>query len=54
MANCAFDKVLSKNVPHILEKIFFSLDYNSFISCQDVCNTWNGLCSVPTIAFEER
>ena len=40
-----FQPLFNKNVPHILEKIFFSLDYDSFISCQDVCNTWNGLFS---------
>ena len=40
-----FHPLFNKNVPHILEKIFFSLDYESFMSCQDVCSTWNGLFS---------
>ena len=35
------DALLSKNVPHILEKIFFSLDYASFKECCQVSNKWN-------------
>ena len=31
-----FDKLLTRNVPHILEKIFLSLDYNTFKKCQEV------------------
>ena len=34
-----FDKLFTKSVPHILEKIFFSLDHKSF----KVCNAWNDL-----------
>ena len=41
----AFDKLLEKNVPHILEKIFFSLDYNSFKASQEVCTAWRELLS---------
>ena len=37
---CAFDKLLKINVPHILEKIFLSQDYESFKSCLKVSNTW--------------
>ena len=43
MDHCAFDQLLRKNVPHIMEKIFFSLDYKSFMSCHMVCTTWNKL-----------
>ena len=39
----AFDKVFSRNLPHILEKIFLSLDYRSFTNCLDVCRSWNEL-----------
>ena len=39
----AFDKLFSWNVPHILEKIFFSLDYKSFKTCMEVCQTWKDL-----------
>ena len=44
MGVCAFDTLLlTRNVPHILEKIFFSLDYKSFKNCKDVSMTWNQL-----------
>ena len=39
----AFNKLLIRKVPHILEMIFFSLDYESFKSCQKVCATWREL-----------
>ena len=38
-----FNLLLSKSVPHILEKIFFSLDYKSFNACREVCSTWKEL-----------
>ena len=40
---CASDKLLSKNVPHIFEKIFLSLDYDSFKACQRVNTSWHVL-----------
>ena len=41
-----FEVVFSKNVPHILQKIFLNLeDYDSFMACQDVCKAWRGLFS---------
>ena len=40
---CEFDRVCTRNVPHILENIFFSLDYKSFKACKEVCKTWNEL-----------
>ena len=43
MDPCAFDKLFCKNVPHILEKIFFSLDYESYEESLKVCKTWNEL-----------
>ena len=30
MAASEFDRLFTKNVPHILEEIFFGVDYNSF------------------------
>ena len=36
-----FDTLFAKNVPHILEKIFLSLDYESFKACQRVNTPWN-------------
>ena len=38
-----FDTLFNKSVPHILEKIFFSLDYDSLMTCRRVCRTWNSL-----------
>ena len=40
---CAFDKLLEKNVPHIVEKIFLPLDFQSFMMCLEVSNTWREL-----------
>ena len=42
---CAFDLLFARNVPHILEKIFFSLDYASFQTCFKVNRTWQQLLS---------
>ena len=39
----AFDILFAKNVPHILEMIFFSLDYESYNKCLEVNNTWKQL-----------
>ena len=41
MTVCEFDRLLSRRVLHIHEKIFFSLDYASFKSCLKVCRSWN-------------
>ena len=43
MNPCAFDTMFTKNVPHIQEKIFFSLDYNSFKACVEVSKSWNAV-----------
>lgn len=43
MESCAFDKLFAKSVPHILEKIFFSLDYASYKNCLEVNGAWNEL-----------
>ena len=40
-----FDRLLSKNVPHIHEGIFFSLDYESFVACRKVSRKWEELLS---------
>ena len=42
---CEFDTFFTKSVPPILEGIFFSLDYDSFVVCQKVCKAWNELHS---------
>ena len=42
-----FDTLLTKNVPHILEKIFLSLDYNNLVTCLKVSKCWRKLLSTP-------
>ena len=45
MTFCEFDRLFSRTVPHILERIFFSLDYDSFMASRKVCKAWNELYS---------
>ena len=40
---CCFDMLFTKNVPHVLEKILFSLDYESFKKCLRVSKNFNSL-----------
>ena len=44
--------LLNKNVPHIFEKIFFNLDYDSLITRQKVSKAWSGLLS--SESFKKR
>lgn len=39
----SFDTLFTKSFPHILEKIFFSLDYASYKTCMEVKKAWNEL-----------
>ena len=39
--HCPFDTLFTKNVPHILENIFLSLDFESYTECLEVNKTWN-------------
>ena len=41
--SCAFNMLFTKSVPHILETIFLSLDYESFKECLKVSKVWNQL-----------
>ena len=43
MGPCDFDVLFTKHVPHILEKIFFSLDYGSYKKCLEVNYAWHKL-----------
>ena len=47
-----FEYLFRRNVPHILEKIFFSLDYDSFKTSGEVCRAWNEL--MKSESYEER
>ena len=40
-----FGPIFDKSVPHILEKIFFSLDQKSYKTCLKVNKVWNELLS---------
>ena len=42
-SHCGFDILFSQNVPHIMEKILFSLDYESFKSFLLVRDDWRDL-----------
>ena len=43
MGDCKFDTLLTKSVPHILEKIFLNLDLASFMNCMEVDTVWHEL-----------
>ena len=45
MEPCAFDKLLSLNVPHIHEKIFLLLDLKSYKACMQVNSAWQKVLS---------
>ena len=49
---CAFDKLFKRNVPHILEKIFFSLDIDTFLICLKVNKGWKELLT--SEAFKKK
>ena len=51
---CAFDAILTKNVPHILEKIFLSLDYGSFKKCLDLNTTWKELLTTDSYKMKGK
>ena len=41
--SCAFNMLFTKSVPHILERIFLFLDYESFKECLNVSKVWTQL-----------
>ena len=43
MESSDFNRLFTKSVPHILEQIFVSLDFQSFKTCLKVCNSWKEL-----------
>ena len=40
---CGFGTLFNKNVPHILENIFFRLDYKAYKACLEVNSAWRNL-----------
>ena len=49
---CHFETLFTKHVPHIIEKIFFSLDYESLHMCLSVSKTWKE--AITTESFQRR
>ena len=43
--SCYFNNLFRRNLIHILETIFLSLDYESLKRCYEVCGTWNEFLS---------
>ena len=48
------EKLFSKNVPHILEKIFLFLDYKSYKVCLDVSVVWRNLLMSKTFQMKAK
>ena len=51
---CKFEILFTKCVPHILENIFFSLDYKSYKTCRDVSTTWKELLTSDSYLKKEK
>ena len=49
-----FDLLLSRNVEHIWERIFLSLDYHSFKRCHSVCRAWNDAFTKDSFAAKAK
>ena len=43
LKHCGFPTLFTKNVPHILEKIFFYTDFHSYKECLEMSNAWKDL-----------
>ena len=43
MAVNELERLLTRNVPHILEKILLSVDYNTYKICQEVSKSWKNV-----------
>ena len=49
-----FDLLLKRNLPHIWEKIFLSLDYASFRNCLGVSHEWNSVLESESFGAKVR
>ena len=50
---CAFDTLFTRSVPHVLEKIFLSLDsYESFQKCLEASKKWKEVLN--SESFQEK
>ena len=52
--SCAFEILFTKNLPHILEKMFLSVDYASFKMCLKVNDTWNAILKSDVFRKKEK
>ena len=52
MGSSAFDKLFDISVPHILEKIFLSLDYKTYKACLEVSPSSEPFCKKAKSLFE--
>ena len=51
---CDFGKLFANYVPHLLEKIFFSLDYKSYKTCLEVSIAWKELLTSKSYKMKEK
>ena len=51
---CGFDLLLRMNVQHIWEKIFLSLNYESFKNCFKVSQAWNRVINVESFQVKAK
>ena len=51
---CEFERLLTRSVPHIFEKIFFHLDHETFKNCHNVCQAWKELFASHRYRERER
>ena len=51
---CNVDLLLRRNVQHIWEKIFLSLDYESFKNCYRVCKSWYDILTRQSFVAKTR
>ena len=54
IASLCFDILFTKSFPHILEKIFLSLDYGSYKTCMEVSKAWNELLMSKTFQTKSK
>ena len=51
-SGAGFEVLMGGNFNHILEKVFLSLDYETFKNCRSVCKTWADVLDSQT--FKEK
>ena len=52
VGTCCFNELQNTNAPHLIEKIFFLLDYESFKTCMEVNSLWSKL--LKSKSYQER